>query len=747
MGRYYKTANPQTLDFMYKLPEQYMYAAVQQASKDITENQAAMYDLYGKLQLNALSKDKPRAKEILAGYENSINEIAAELQADPLSFRRKGGDLLGLSRQMHKDFTRGEAAAIQSNYNVDAEWQKDYDKLAREGKLDHANWIQALRAKNLGNYKGVGYNSSTGNYNSYSPDNLVSYVNLDEELAKTVKEIEKEVRASSSARVEMVQGADGKMIRETSQTTEKRIRDEILQVASEKFYNDPKIQAFIRQGSDIGMLSGYYNKDAEGNLTSQISPFKMDEKGNYILDKNKQLITNPESTAARKFESLVTRFAVDNVTASKNSLKNLSSGSGSGGGRRPGDPLNAIIDGKQVVDPVSYLGSNSGNPYADAEQRASYLDNPDTDKAITTPILGYLNDAVKRGDFKNNADATKLISTIGTYIQSNDIEGLKSLTKGKTNTGWIRKVNDAISAVEENHIQAHNIRAQTNLYNETAVQISAKTGTHITGEELMKQKMTFTQPVLETRGEYYNFKPEDKEIFNSAATDISKQIAHDYQQGSSMIVWDHEKNVIKEYTNEKFNELVKPTQKDKRGGKTGTSGTPSIGQPISITDVGKSSSGSGLNPIGEIGEGMQMVEGRIAYTYTDENGVEQTAIATQPFTKKINTLDGKKLSIIYPRERINPSAALNDLDSRYQYKNEVKFKTNDINVMVRGIREIAKDYGVTPSISSNSSTFKLNDKTTFTPDLKGGLGMYNVNGKIGLEDEAIYDEYEKSENQ
>jgi hypothetical protein len=741
MGRYYKTANPQNIDFMYQLPEQYMLAAVQQASQDITQNQAAMYDLYGKLQLDALSKDKPRAKQIIDSYEESINEIAAELQSDPLAFRRKGGDLLGLSRKLNKEFTKGEAAAIQSNYNIDAKWQADYDKLAREGKLEHANWIQALRAKNLERYQGVGYNQSTGNYNSYSPEDLVNYVDIDKELAEKVKEIEKKITATAYA------GVEGEFIRESGKTTQKRTKNQILSVAMEEFYSDPKIQAFIKQGSDIGMLSGYYNKDEEGNLTKQISPFKRDENGEYLVDKDKNLIENPESAAMSKFNSMITRFEVDNITAAHNRLKALPST----GSKNPGDPLPAIIDGSQTVNPIGYTGDMS-TPEATIKNEVKNLTNPVNDKEILTDAFSHLQSAVNNKFFDGNTDATKQIAQIGELVKKGDVKGLEQMLKGSPDSGWVRNIKDAVREVKNNHVKAQNMQAQLDAYTELAKSVNTKNGTNYTANDLMLKATEITQPVVETRGEYYDFRPEHQTKFDKVVTDVNKQIDDEYKLGHSMIVWKEDakgRSSIVKLTNEEFNDLFKVIEEDKRSkSKAGTTGGNAsdgtkVGRPTSIDELDASDKSSSLNPTGKVGNNIQMITGKIAYEYKDDDGNTKTATLVQPFTKKLKTANGEKVTIIYPRERVN-SSDLNDLDVIYRAKNEVELKTTDVNNMVLGIEKVAEAAGIDFDVPT---PFKFNDNTLFSPNVGRGIGTYKVNGKVALEDEDIYQEYEKTMNQ
>lgn len=287
MGRFYKQTQPENVDFMYKLPEALMIQATQQAAQDIEQNQAAMYSLYDKLNLSALSSDKERAKQLVGEYEGKIGEMAQQLQKDPLSFRRKTGDIIGLSRQIQQDWTKGEAAAIQSNYNQLAEWEKRMEDMVKSGKIDDPQAINYMRQYMMNKFKGTQYDKGSGKYNQLYTEDLSPFVNVREEFDKYVKDMKPHVLATSN--IEDV--GNGQYIRKTDKTVERLGEDEVLSMLWNSFAADDKVKNYIHQRSKIGMLEGYYEKDADGNMTNNfVKPYSYDEKtGKFNYDTNSPL--------------------------------------------------------------------------------------------------------------------------------------------------------------------------------------------------------------------------------------------------------------------------------------------------------------------------------------------------------------------------------------------------------------------------------------------------------------------------
>ena len=119
MGRLYKTSSANTLDYMYKMPQQLMLGALQNTEAQI-DNIYQQSDLLN----NALTKvkyltpDEQRVKEISQGYANEVDNITKAITQNPMEWRKYMPTIKDLGRKMNNDFTTGELGKIQGNYNA-----------------------------------------------------------------------------------------------------------------------------------------------------------------------------------------------------------------------------------------------------------------------------------------------------------------------------------------------------------------------------------------------------------------------------------------------------------------------------------------------------------------------------------------------------------------------------------------------------------------------------------------------------
>lgn len=177
MGRFYQTATPNKIDFMYQVPENQMFQALAATDKRIGDEENSIYDLYGKLQFQALSDDKERRQEIISGYEGEIDKLAKQFQENPLAYTNTKGVTRKLQREIHEDWTRGEVAAIQSNYNARTEFEKRYMEAVAKGDANASDLNLAMQYFDA-NFSGTNFNKELSLGKTYNTEELAKYVNM-----------------------------------------------------------------------------------------------------------------------------------------------------------------------------------------------------------------------------------------------------------------------------------------------------------------------------------------------------------------------------------------------------------------------------------------------------------------------------------------------------------------------------------------------------------------------------------------
>lgn len=327
MGRFYKTSQPENIDFMFKLPENLMLQATQQAAQDIEQNYVATLSLQDKLQLPAFGEaDKNRAKQIIASYEEKINALTQQLQENPLEFRRKSGDITALARDINSNWSKGEAAGIMDNYTKFNEMQKRYEKMIQSGQIKDPYSVPYLFNNIKEKFEAKGgtkYNPETGGYNQIELEELTPYVDLPSEFDKYVEKMKPTIMAQSGIQ----KSPDGMYLRTTNYKTEVLSEQDILNTLWGRFVSDTNVHQYLRQREKIGVLPGSYDEfgnpislyDKSGRFVS--SPFsvveKKDAKGNVIKDKRgnpvRELKWNPNNYLTGVMQGTINKYAVHNV--------------------------------------------------------------------------------------------------------------------------------------------------------------------------------------------------------------------------------------------------------------------------------------------------------------------------------------------------------------------------------------------------------------------------------------------------
>lgn len=199
MGRFYKTASPQMVDFMYKIPEQAILKAIEGTDKQIDTENLYVTESQKLLQKKALSPDEKRQLEIIAEHQKGIDEVSQLLASSPLAALKDRQRVRDLQKKIYEDVTRGELAAQYKNYDIR---QKHYEEeLKRATDKDGNIRIEDLNAAmaafdeafakgdidEQGNVKrpgGTAYDPTTKAYRTYGTEKLVNYFDITEEAKK-----------------------------------------------------------------------------------------------------------------------------------------------------------------------------------------------------------------------------------------------------------------------------------------------------------------------------------------------------------------------------------------------------------------------------------------------------------------------------------------------------------------------------------------------------------------------------------
>lgn len=272
MGRYYKTAAPTFVDDnIYTPPWQLASQVLSNIDEDIAKNESTLHSLYGELEASALKADEPRVRDIVGGYESQIDELAKKIQENPLEFRREGGAIRNLGKDIHENWTRGEVAAIQGNKGAYDGWLKsELEKVkATKGYVTPED-VNYARQKFLTDFKGTQYQKGTGDYQNIYTEALNPYMNVEDIAEERGKGYIADVVDSMGAY------SDGQYIYTSEDKKEFVNPEDILAGVQTAMYNDKELTNYYNQQVKLGAMS-----EEEKNMRIQAAATRVAEKYGY----------------------------------------------------------------------------------------------------------------------------------------------------------------------------------------------------------------------------------------------------------------------------------------------------------------------------------------------------------------------------------------------------------------------------------------------------------------------------------
>ena len=263
MGRFFQTDKPTFVDDnMLRLPYQLMAQVINKVDTDIAQNESNLISLYDQLNANALKQDQPRLKEILGGFETEIDDLAGEIQKDPLQFRRKTADIRNLSRKINEEFTRGEVSAIQSNFDVFQGFTKRGQEAVKKGDVLQEDF-QSARGKFFSDFQGT--NFQDGDFQTIFTEDLNKFINV-EDIAETRG---KEYAASTA---ELINGfSDGIYIYEDESKEKIMPFEKVYSGVLSSLMNDRELNSYLTQQVRLGNMTPEQYQDTIINAADRVA--------------------------------------------------------------------------------------------------------------------------------------------------------------------------------------------------------------------------------------------------------------------------------------------------------------------------------------------------------------------------------------------------------------------------------------------------------------------------------------------
>jgi hypothetical protein len=446
MGRFYKATSGNFVeDKMFKIPFQEMAAVMGGVDKNIDEAYDQGQEIADTLDSEKLDVDDAGVMARYKYYDDIANAAAADMDKNPLNYRKHVGKLRQASRELSTEMKTGEIGRAQEQFEefkaIGGELDKRKD-LSQEKKDVYKDYL-------MQQYGSLGYNAETGGHNKIRDNelNLKGGI-LNEETF--MKEVGSTLKAQSQGRgkaeITNVPGIDGEVIKTTTSSVNTISADRV-------------------QTAMQGALAA---RDFRGER-EQFYEMKQTIGENGPLDYNDEgVLLSPQDLALRDENELIER-GINNLTSRtghvNETLKSVSS-----------------VTGKTIADPRDNFSAEVvDNSVSNAVRIKTKRDNYNMQEVIKAGnIQGYespqqIVDAVTQaGDKGNTLDAAyKAVSAGGMF--KDDKTGF---------VNWIN-ANHAASVVKE--VVPTNV---LNTYNKSVQ--ATDTDIYYRNEDNKRTKLPFT---------------------------------------------------------------------------------------------------------------------------------------------------------------------------------------------------------------------------------------------------------------
>lgn len=223
---------------LYELPIDLIAKTLDFTQKRYDQNKAIADEIQD-FSIPSLPQDRERANQLQSQYRTQVDDIVKEYSGD---YSKASNKLKDLTRKIKRDFTPGgEANAISTNYNNYNTWLKNSQDLVERGKALGEDFNLANKY-HMENYKGIGtFNPVTGSYNTFNPETLSEYADMEANIQKSFATFKPEKRKVGKTRFE-----NGKIIydeQEVEGISANRLDPSFQQVLA----TDPKVIGYMTQ--------------------------------------------------------------------------------------------------------------------------------------------------------------------------------------------------------------------------------------------------------------------------------------------------------------------------------------------------------------------------------------------------------------------------------------------------------------------------------------------------------------------
>jgi hypothetical protein len=274
MARFFKTSSAAPIDYMYKLPTEFM-VNVQQNTESQIDNVYNSLDLIkDTANINTLTADSEQAKSIIDTFNQDIDSLTSRLQKNALDYKKLQPNIRDLSRKLQTEFKNGDLGRIQSNYLAAQNYDKEVEAMVKAGKLTPQEGL-AFRSHAYSNYKG--YKNSDGSINTFSGETPMDAIDFNKWADEQLKNLVASGQITWNTKA-------GQYMVKNEQGQEYKDPNKIFEILSNAAMGDTRLLSYINQRQRMGILNGVINDKGDLNLLDPSNPILKNSDGSQSLN-------------------------------------------------------------------------------------------------------------------------------------------------------------------------------------------------------------------------------------------------------------------------------------------------------------------------------------------------------------------------------------------------------------------------------------------------------------------------------
>lgn len=272
MGRSYRTASANPLDYIYSINTPLMEKAISANDAAITNSLDVAGQTNKLLSYNYLPADEQDATAIANNYQKQIDDIAQTIRKDPANWRKQLDPMRTLRQSLQEDYTRGAIGKQIANYN---KRKQDFDAIDKQVDLYHKSGgvkgvdpnRAALKKSYLDNqFEKTGYDKATGKYNIYKGGNVMDNIDVRKRLSDGFDKL----KADGVIRTGEGITPGGEYFNKVTNKWEGLTQDKLLGLVTNRLKGDNQLWDYLKEDTQIGNIRGVY--DDNGGI---ISPYNV----------------------------------------------------------------------------------------------------------------------------------------------------------------------------------------------------------------------------------------------------------------------------------------------------------------------------------------------------------------------------------------------------------------------------------------------------------------------------------------